>query len=100
MLVAFGWPGASEESRQASKPQRKIEHIEANARSPHPDPAPTILAEQEVNTYLASDQIQFPAGVQSVKPDPRPMPLVFSRFFCKAALVRVTNIFGRRFCIA
>jgi hypothetical protein len=72
LLTGTGLPGASGESREASKPQRKIQHIEANARSPHPDPAPTILTEQEVNAYLASDQIQLPAGVQSVKLEGHP----------------------------
>ena len=67
LLTGAGSQGASGESREASKPQRKIQHIEANARSPHPDSAPTILTEQEINAYLASDQIQLPAGVQSVK---------------------------------
>jgi hypothetical protein len=72
ILTDAGWPGASGESREVSKPQGKIQHIEANARSPHPDPTPTILTEQEVNAYLASDQIQLPAGVQSVKLEGHP----------------------------
>jgi len=72
ILTGAGWLGAFGEAREVSKPQRKIQHIEANARSPHPDPTPTILTEQEVNAYLASDQIQLPAGVQSVKLEGHP----------------------------
>jgi len=72
LLTGAGLPGASGESREVSKPQRKIQHIEANARSPHPDSAPTVLTEQEVNAYLASDKIQLPAGVQSVKLEGHP----------------------------
>jgi hypothetical protein len=45
----------------------KIAHLEANGRAAHPDPAPTVLTEQEINAYLASDDIQYPAGVQSVR---------------------------------
>jgi hypothetical protein len=47
--------------------ERAFRHIEANGRLAHPNPAPTVLTEQQVNAYLASDQIQMPAGVQSVK---------------------------------
>jgi len=72
LLTGAGSLGASGESREVSKPQRKIQHIETNARSRHPDPTPTILTEQEVNAYLASDQIQLPAGVQSVKLEGHP----------------------------
>jgi hypothetical protein len=46
---------------------RKIAHLEANARAAHPDPRPTVLTEQEINAYLASDEIEMPAGVQSVR---------------------------------
>jgi hypothetical protein len=72
LLTGAGSLAASGESREVSKPQRKIQHIETNARSRHPDPTPTILTEQEVNAYLASDQIQLPAGVQSVKLEGHP----------------------------
>lgn len=50
-----------------SSAERKLEHIEANGRLSLPDQTPTILTEQEINAYLASDQVQLPAGVESVK---------------------------------
>jgi len=46
---------------------RKLEHIERNGRSAHPDPSPTVFTESEVNAYLASDEVGFPAGVDSLK---------------------------------
>lgn len=46
---------------------RKIAHLEANGRAAHPDPKPTVLTEAEINAYLASDEVEFPAGVQSVR---------------------------------
>ena len=46
---------------------RKIAHLEANGRATRPDSKPTTLTEAEINAYLASDQVQFPAGVQSIR---------------------------------
>jgi hypothetical protein len=65
LLLAFA--AASQNSPAAASVDRKIQHIEANARSAHPDQKPTVFTEQEVNAYLASSQIQLPAGVESVK---------------------------------
>ena len=33
----------------------------------HPDPIPTVITEDEANAYLASNEVQLPAGVQAVK---------------------------------
>ena len=54
-------------SPDLSSADRKIAHLEANGRAVHPDPKPTILTEGEINAYLASDEVEFPAGVQSVR---------------------------------
>jgi hypothetical protein len=54
-------------SRELASAERKVDHIEANGRSPHPNQTPTIFNEAEVNAYLASDNVRLPAGVQSVK---------------------------------
>jgi len=51
----------------ASSMKQKIAHIEANGKLAHPDPMPTIITEDEANAYVASDEVQLPAGVQSVK---------------------------------
>jgi hypothetical protein len=57
---------ASSTSPEVAGVERKLNHIEANSRLAHPDQSPTILTEQEINAYLASDQITFPDGVESV----------------------------------
>jgi hypothetical protein len=53
-------------SPELASVNRKIAHLEANGRTARPNPAPTVLTEAEINAYLASDQVQFPAGVNSV----------------------------------
>lgn len=45
---------------------RKLQRIEANGASAHPDQTPTEFTEEEVNSYLASGRVQLPSGVQSV----------------------------------
>ena len=65
----LAWAASGSDNRPASPLQsanRKIAHLESNARAARPDPTPTVLTEQEINAYLASDQVQMPAGVQSV----------------------------------
>jgi hypothetical protein len=47
--------------------ERKLEHIESNADAATPDPAPTVLTEDEVNAYLASGAVRLPRGVQRVR---------------------------------
>lgn len=66
-LLAAAVPASPRNSPEAAALARKLDRIEANGKSRHPDQSPTILKEQEVNAYLASDQIQLPAGVESVK---------------------------------
>ena len=54
-------------SSELKSAERKIAHIEANARSTRPSQTPTIFTEAEANAYLASDNVRLPAGVESVK---------------------------------
>jgi hypothetical protein len=51
---------------------RKLEHLETNGERAHPDPHPTVFTEQEVNAYLASEQVTLPDGVQWVKLEGHP----------------------------
>jgi hypothetical protein len=67
VVIGGGIAAADSNSPELASAKRKLKHIEENTRSPHPNPAPTVLTEQEVNAYLASDEIQLPTGVQSVK---------------------------------
>ena len=47
--------------------EHKLTYIEQNAALAHPNQAPTHLTEEEINAYLASGQLRFPAGVQSLQ---------------------------------
>lgn len=67
LFLVAALSASSKNSPETISLQRKFEHLEANARASHPNPSPTILTEPEVNAYLASDQVELPAGVESVK---------------------------------
>lgn len=58
---------SSRPSSDVASMRKKIERIQANGRLSQPDPTPTIISEQEVNAYLASEEISLPQGVNSVK---------------------------------
>jgi hypothetical protein len=47
--------------------ERKLQHIESNRATQHPDVSPTIFAQDEVNAYFGSGKIVLPSGVQSVR---------------------------------
>jgi len=47
--------------------EQKLHHLETNGQAVHPDQTPTVFSELEVNSYLASDDVNLPDGVQSVK---------------------------------
>jgi hypothetical protein len=51
----------------ASSAEAKLQHIEENARRNPPDQRPTALSEREINAYLASEKVQLPTGVRSVR---------------------------------
>ena len=51
---------------------RKLDHIQANSERAHPDRAPTVFTEQEVNAFLASNQVEFPQGVEALRLEGHP----------------------------
>ena len=51
----------------AASMEHKLQHIEANGASAHPDQTPTEITENEANSFMASGKVQLPSGVQSVK---------------------------------
>ena len=69
LIFVISFAGATKPgpSKNPAGMQQKIDRIEANARAAHPDQTPTTFTEQEVNAYLASDNVVLPTGVQSVK---------------------------------
>ncbi len=72
--IFLSWISLSFAAAQKSAPdpaavasmERKLQHIENNSAAAHPDPAPTVFTEVEVNAYLASGGVILPQGVQSV----------------------------------
>jgi hypothetical protein len=67
VLWAAAEPARPNDSAQAASCERKFARIQTNGRSSNPSQAPTVVSEQEINAYLASPQIELPAGVESVK---------------------------------
>jgi hypothetical protein len=65
--AGFVFAGGRSASKDVVSMQRKLDHIENNGRLPHPNSTPTVFNEQEVDAYLASDNVRLPAGVESVK---------------------------------
>ena len=47
--------------------QRKLDYLERNASARPPDPKPSIFTEAEINAYIASENIDLPQGVKSVR---------------------------------
>jgi hypothetical protein len=58
--------GPASSHRLAASMQRKLDHIRDNGERSHPDPAPTVLTEEEVNDYFAAGDVKLPQGVKSV----------------------------------
>jgi hypothetical protein len=51
----------------ADSMQRKIDHIDANAKLGHPDTRPTVFQQNEINAYFAERRVpKMPEGVKSV----------------------------------
>ncbi len=57
---------SSKSSAAVASMERKLQHIQSNAKVSQPDQTPTEFTEQEVNAYFASGAVKLPAGVQSV----------------------------------
>jgi hypothetical protein len=59
-------PQSSSGHRLAESLQRKLDHIQQNAQLSSPNPAPTVMTEDEINDYIASGHITLPQGVKKV----------------------------------
>ena len=46
--------------------QRKLDHIRDNGALARPNPAPTVITEEEVNDYFAAGRVKLPQGVKKV----------------------------------
>lgn len=65
--AALMCPLAAQSSPSAPLFQQKLDRMEANAALPQPSQSPTVLSESEINSYLASGQLELPAGVKSLR---------------------------------
>ncbi|MBO0911664.1 MAG: hypothetical protein J2P13_07705 [Acidobacteria bacterium] len=59
-------PAGASSSPDLRSAEKKLDHIQSNGRSPNPSQTPTVVSEQEMNAYLASDHVRLPAGVEKV----------------------------------
>jgi len=52
--------------RLADSLQRKLDHIQENAKATQPDQSPTVMTEEEINDYFAAGRVKLPQGVKKV----------------------------------
>jgi len=52
--------------RLAHSLQLKLDYIQENGAKPRPEPVPTVMTEDEINEYLASDRVQLPKGIEKI----------------------------------
>jgi len=62
----------SKNSAAIASMQKKLDAVQKNGARPTPDPKPTQFTEDEVNAYLASGEVRFPQGVQSLRVQGQP----------------------------
>ncbi len=67
LLGSFAALARTSHSTDVASTEQKLRHIEANGQAARPDQTPTVFSEPEINSYLASDNVILPEGVQSVK---------------------------------
>ena len=54
------------EHRLALSLQNKLQHIAENSKAVKPDPAPTIMTEEEINDYFAAGNMKLPQGITKI----------------------------------
>jgi len=57
--------------RLADSLQTKLDHIHENGEQAHPDQAPTVMTEEEINDYIAAGRITLPRGVKKLRMEGR-----------------------------
>jgi len=64
ICMAGELPGS--EPRLADSLQIKLDHIRENGKSSDPDPAQTVMTEEEINSYFAAGRVKLPLGIGEV----------------------------------
>jgi hypothetical protein len=72
LIHAQSQAASSSNSAALASINKKIAYVQQNGALAKPDPKPTEFTEQEINAFLASNQVQLPQGVQSVKMQGQP----------------------------
>ena len=72
LTVTICWTQTSPKSKKdqaaaADRFQQKLDHLRSNGLQTHPDQAPTIFTEDELNSYFAARRMTLPAGLKSVQ---------------------------------
>src|SRR5262245_41628185 len=67
VLLSAAPPASRSEKALADSFQKKIEHIQNNAKEQPPSSNPTVLKEDEVNAYFAQRRLKIPDGVRTVR---------------------------------
>lgn len=65
-VLCMASPQRVSEHRLALSLQVKLQHIGDNAKLEKPDPAPTVMTEEEINDYFAAGNMKLPQGVRKV----------------------------------
>ncbi|HEY2498882.1 MAG TPA: hypothetical protein VGK24_17605 [Candidatus Angelobacter sp.] len=58
-------------NRLAESLQTKLDHIQENGQQPRPDETPTVMTEEEINSYIASGKVVLPQGVKKLRMEGR-----------------------------
>jgi hypothetical protein len=51
----------------SAQAEAKFHYIATNGAKQHPDPAPTVLTEREINAYLSSGNVDLPKGLSHLR---------------------------------
>src|SRR5258708_37591989 len=66
LAVAGAGTQSSSEHRLAASLQKKLDYIHENGQSRRPNPAPTVMTEDEINDYFAAGNMKVPPGVKKI----------------------------------
>src|SRR5204862_7947675 len=65
--AAFLFAAGTANDKLADQFAARLRHIQQNGLSATPDPAPTVLPDDEGNAYFAAGRVKLPASVQQLR---------------------------------
>src|SRR5262249_23572938 len=66
-ITATAVSKSQSEKSLADSFQKKLDHIQSNAKATEPSTTPTLFEEDEVNAYFAQRRLKVPDGVEKVR---------------------------------